>query len=102
MLTVSPTKIDLGNIPFGKPYNFYFTVKNTGLTPIQITKLWVGCSSCTKAKTDKDKLAEGECTKIDVVFTPGTLGPQKKNIQIQWNGSEVIKLEFTAESYAQS
>ena len=102
MLVASPSSIDLGRIPFGKPYSFYFTVQNTSSQPVEITKLFVGCSSCTKAQTTKAKLADGDCTKIDVVFTPGTIGPQRKNVQVQWNGNKVIKLEFTAESYAQS
>ncbi len=102
MLTITQSPLDLGNIPFGKAFPFSFTVTNTGKTPVEITKLWVGCSSCTKASTTKAKLAEGECTTINVVFTPGTIGPQKKNVQVQWNGNQVVKLEFTAESYAQS
>jgi len=100
MLVASPATIDLGKIKFGKPTSFNFTVKNDGNTPVQITKLWVGCSSCTKAECKKAMLADGECTTIDVVFTPGTIGQQRKNVQVQWNGNQVIKLEFTAESYA--
>lgn len=100
MLTASPTSINLGSIPFGKPKEFSFTVKNEGKVPVQITKLWVGCSSCTKATAKKAMLADGECTTIDVIFTPGTVGTQNKNVQVQWNGNKVIKLEFTAESYA--
>lgn len=99
MLSISPTFLDLGRIPFGKPTHFQFDVKNTGKVPLQITKLWVGCSSCTTASCRKAKLADGECTTIDVTFTPGTKGPQKKNVQVQWNGNQVIKLEFVAESY---
>jgi len=102
MLVASPSTIDLGRIPFGRPVPFSFTVRNTGQVPVEITKLWVGCSSCTKAETKKAMLADGECTTIDVVFTPGSIGAQKKNVQVQWNGNQVIKLEFTAESYAQS
>lgn len=100
MLTINPTSLDLGRIPFGKPTHFQFDVKNAGKVPVQITKLWVGCSSCTKASCRKAMLADGECTTIDVTFTPGTIGTQRKNVQVQWNGNEVIKLEFTAESYA--
>lgn len=100
MLTATPTSIDLGRIPFGKANTFHFTVTNNGKVPIQITKLWVGCSSCTKASARKAMLADGECTTIDVIFTPGSVGKQNKNVQVQWNGNQVIKLEFTAESYA--
>jgi hypothetical protein len=100
MLTASPTSINLGSIPFGKPHKFQFTVKNEGCEPIQITKLWVGCSSCTKAEVKKAMLADGECTTVDVTFTPGSIGIQNKNVQVQWNEDKVIKLSFTAESYA--
>lgn len=102
MLVATPSTIDLGNILFGKANNFSFTVTNTGKVPIQITKLWVGCSSCTKATCRKAMLADGQCTTIDVVFTPGSIGQQKKNVQVQWNENQTIKLEFTANSYAQS
>lgn len=100
MLTTKDSPIDLGDIPFGKPTNFSFTVKNEGRVPIEITKLWVGCASCTKATTHKAKLADGECTTINVVFTPGTIGKQQKNVQVQWNGNQVLRLDFTANSYA--
>lgn len=99
MLTTIQSPIDLGQVKFGKTVKFSFDVKNSGKVPIQITKLWVGCSSCTKASTRKAMLADGECTTVDVEFTPGSIGPQRKNVQIQWNGNQVLKLEFTATSY---
>jgi len=99
MLTTTESPIDLGLIKFGKPKSFSFQVRNCGNFPIQITKLWVGCSSCTTAVVRKAMLAEGECTTVDVVFTPGTLGAQRKYVQVQWNGLKVLKLEFTATSY---
>lgn len=99
MLTTTQSPINLGDIKFGKTVKFSFDVKNCGQQPIEITKLWVGCSSCTKATTRKVRLADGECSTVDVEFTPGSLGPQNKSVQIQWNGNQVLKLEFTANSH---
>lgn len=99
MLTTTQSPLNLGNVKFGKPVKFSFDVKNSGHQPIQITKLWVGCSACTTATTKKVMLADGECTTINVVFTPGSIGNQNKNVQVQWNGNQVLKLEFTAVSY---
>lgn len=99
MLITTQSPIDLGQVKFGKPVNFSFDVKNTGNRPLQITKLWVGCSACTKATAKKIMIVDGGCTTIDVVFTPGSLGPQNKTVQVQWDGNQVLKLEFTAVAY---
>ena len=99
MLVVNEPTKDLGRIRFGKPHNFTYHIKNTGTTWAEITKLVVGCTSCTKAHTTKTKLSPGEETIIDVIFTPGSIGPQKKFILVRWDNANEIKLSFTAESH---
>ena len=88
---------DLGSIKFGKPHIFTFTVKAT--TPCEITKLVVGCGSCTKATINKTKLQPEENIDINVIFTPGSTGKQTKHITVRYDADSVLKLEFTADVY---
>lgn len=99
MLVVNEPTKNLGRIKFGKAFPFTYSVKNTGTSPLEITKLVVGCTSCTKANTAKTKLAPGEESQIDVVFTPGSIGTQKKFVIVRWDNVNELKLSFTAESY---
>lgn len=99
MLTTTQSPLNLGQVQFGKPIDFSFEVRNTGNRPLQITKLWVGCASCTTARVSKAMLAENECAQVNVTFTPGSIGTQNKTVQIQWDGNKVLKLEFTAISH---
>jgi hypothetical protein len=99
MLVTTISNKDLGSIQFGKPHGFIFPVQNSGSLPIEITKIIVGCGSCTTAVSAKNKLAAGESTDIRVTFTPGSLGKQKKHLDVEWNRSQNLRLTFTAESY---
>jgi len=99
MLVTSVPEKDLGRVRFGKPNGFTFPVQNDGTHSLEITKTIVSCGSCTTAVAAKKKLAAGESTDIRVTFTPGSLGKQKKHVDIVWNGSQVLRLVFTAESY---
>ena len=85
---------------FGKPNGFSFIVKNDTITNLEINKLIVGCGSCTKASTSKVLLKPNEETTIDVVFTPGSTGPQKKHVTVNYDNNQALRLEFTAEVYA--
>lgn len=98
LVAQEPTK-SLGKVKFGKPTNFSYCLENTGDRTIEINKLIVGCNSCTKAYTKKTSLKSGESTTIEVTFTPGSLGEQKKWITVRWNETQDLKLSFTADSY---
>lgn len=87
---------DLGRIKFGKPYSFKYILKNNGNKELKITKLSVGCTSCTKASTTTDRLGPTEETTINVVFTPGTVGRNRKNINVAYDDTS-LKLEFIAD-----
>jgi hypothetical protein len=100
MLTTSEHTKNLGRLKFGRPTGFNFQVKNETTRQIEITKLVVGCGSCTKANIVKTKLQPEEEATIDVVFTPGSTGPQKKHITVKYDANSVLRLEFTAEVYA--
>lgn len=99
MLNAVEQSKSLGSIKKGAPYSFKFTVYNEGAFPITITKIAVGCGSCTKASTAKTLLNPKESTDVNVVFTPGVAGPQNKYVNVYWNKDNVLKLTFTADSY---
>lgn len=90
---------DLGRIRFGQPHVFSFEVTNEGPNPVELVKIVTGCTSCTKASTPTKRLDIGQKATINVTFTPGTLGKQKKVVNIYTSDSNVSKFEFTAESY---
>lgn len=92
--TTEPTK-DLGKLKYGLPHAFNYFLTNQSSEPITIDKIIVGCGSCTTAQMRKTNLAPGESTLIEAVYTPGSTGNQRKNIQVKY-GNEVLKLEFTA------
>ena len=99
LTTQEPTK-NLGRLKYGKATGFLFNILNASQTDAEITKIVVGCGSCTKASTLKTKLGPNESTDINVVFTPGSTGAQKKHITVRYNADSVLTLEFTADVYA--
>ena len=100
MLVTKESIKELNRIKYGKPVSFTYRVKNETGTPLEINKLIVGCGSCTKATTNKTNLAPDEEIDINVVFTPGSTGPQKKHVTVRYNEDMILKLEFTADVYA--
>lgn len=99
LISHEPTR-DLGSLKFGKPNTFTFLVKNDGTDQLEITKLVVGCGSCTTATTHKTKLEPQEEIPINVTFTPGRTGKQTKHVTVRYNADSTLKLEFTADVYA--
>lgn len=99
MLITNQPKKDLGKIKFGQPHSFTYEVTNTGDAPLEISKIVVGCNSCTKASTSKTKLKPEEASTINVTFTPGSIGSQKKFLVVKWNETQRLELSFIAESY---
>jgi hypothetical protein len=99
MLVANEPIKNLGKVKFGKPHAFTFCVQNIGNGIIEITKIQVGCGSCTTAHVKNTHLRSGESTDINVVFTPGSTGEQKKFITVKWNNINDLKLSFTADSY---
>lgn len=96
MLVPTEQTIDLGNLRFGKPHSFIYTVKNNSSTVIKINRMIVGCQSCTKASTSQSTIKPGEIGIINVTYTPGKTGKSKKDIQIVYNTTEILRLDFKA------
>ena len=96
--SIEQTK-DIGQVKFGQPTSFSFNVTNSGPNPLEITKVAVGCQSCTKASVLDKRLQPGASTEVNVIFTPGSLGKQNKFINVEWDRRDTLRLTFTAESY---
>lgn len=96
MLKVKNQEIDLGNLRFGNPHNFFFEVSNDSKDTIYITKIILGCNACTRASMEKSSVAPGETVKLNVTFTPGSTGINNKSITIVYSGTSQIKLKFKA------
>ena len=84
MLVPDNKEMHLGNLKFGQPYNFKYSLKNTSAEEVKITKLIVGCSSCTTANTSNSIVAPGESTDINVTFTPGSTGATTKAVNVSY------------------
>lgn len=87
---------NLGALKFGKPYKFNFIVKNEGGKGVNVTKLSVGCTSCTKAEMKNKYIGPAEEGIIDIEFTPGVLGKNRKSVTLVTDDGN-LKMEFTAD-----
>lgn len=94
MLTVDKQEIDLGNLKYGKGYNFKYNLYNNSSNIININKIVKGCGSCTKAFIDKNIIKPNESAVINVEFTPGSTGINRKTIQVLYNSSDNLILSF--------
>ena len=97
-LLVQPTTHDFGEITQGDKVTHVFILTNNGGDLLIIEKVQASCG-CTAANPDKNELAPGESTNLEVVFnSAGRNGAQKKNITIKSNDPEnpLVKLVVTA------
>lgn len=86
----------MGTIKFGLKHSFKLLVRNDSQKDMTLNRLTVGCTSCTKAATSKRHLSPSEIAVIDVEFTPGVLGPQKKSVTLSYDDTS-LRLEFIAD-----
>jgi len=96
--TKEPLK-DLGKIKIKETKGFSYDITNESPKTVTIDKVTVGCGSCTKAHLLKKFIEPNGMQQLKVSFTPGTTGPQKKYVNIRYNETESLKVEFTAEVY---
>lgn len=98
MLVADTPNIDLGSIKFGKPLKFTYTIRNTGDKDVKIKKLSVGCGSCTVATIQPDLVKASSQGTVNVTFTPGSIGIQKKWVDVLYDNTS-LRLEFRGESH---
>ena len=86
--------IDLGTLQQNKKHNFVALVRNDKNFPITVTRIKVGCSSCTEATIRKFTIQPKEDVLMDVKYTPFTVGPHDKYIKVYYTENNV-PLEYT-------
>lgn len=100
MLVANQQELDLGRLKFGQPYSFKYVLTNKSDSEVKITKLVVGCASCTKAYTETPIVRAGGSTEVNATFTPGSTGPANKNISVAYttggHPSAALILKFRA------
>lgn len=96
-LLVQPTEHEFGTIIQGDKVTYVFVLTNNGGDLLTILNVQTSCG-CTAAKPEKNELAPGESTNLEVTFnSAGRYGAQKKNITIESNDPEnqLMKLTIT-------
>jgi len=79
---------DFGDIKQGEKVNHVFVLTNSGGDLLTITNVRASCG-CTAALPEKNDLAPGESTNLNVTFnSAGRSGKQKKLIRIESNDPE--------------
>jgi len=97
-LLVQPSTHDFGEITQGEKVTHVFVLTNNGGDLLIIEKVQASCG-CTAANPEKNELAPGESTNLEVIFnSAGRHGAQKKNITLKSNDPEnpLVKLIITA------
>ena len=69
-LSIDDTEFFFGFAPQNAKITHTFVLTNTGTDTVKITKVIPGCG-CTKAPLEKDVLAAGESTNLEIIFSTG-------------------------------
>lgn len=96
-LLVQPMKYDFGTVTQGETVTHSFILTNNGGDLLKIIHVQTSCG-CTAATPERNELAPGESTNLEVTFnSTGRYGAQKKNITIKSNDPEnpLLKLTLT-------
>lgn len=96
-LAISETEFDFGYVPQKAKVTHVYWLKSVGDDMLRILKVVPGCG-CTKAPIEKDTLAAGDSTSLEVTFnTKGYNGQVTKSPQIQTNAeTATTRIHFTA------
>ncbi len=93
-ITTQVSEYNFGTIVQGQKVHYDFYVTNSGGDLLKIENVRASCG-CTVAKPDKNQLAPGEGTKINVTFnSAGKMGPQVKSIYVMSNDPDEPTLTF--------
>jgi len=87
-LVLQQNEHDFGNIVQGKEVSHTFVLTNSGGDLLKIISVRPSCG-CTAALPEKNELAPGESTNLNVKFnSAGRFGKQKKIVRIESNDPE--------------
>ncbi len=70
-LTLPETSFDFGYVPQHAKVSHVFWLKSTGDDSLKILKVIPGCG-CTQVPLEKQELAAGDSTKLEVIFSTGS------------------------------
>ena len=89
-LSFSRTRINIGSVPIsaGSP-EFVFQYKNTGESPLIISRLSPGCP-CVVTEYSTDPVAPGDSATFKVRYNPPHTGPFDQRITVLSNGSTPV------------
>ncbi len=88
-LTVEETTYNFGNINEADGLaNHVFTIKNTGNSPLVITRVTASCG-CARPEWSKEPIAPGKTGELKIIFDPkGRPGPFYKTVSVYSNGNK--------------
>jgi len=97
-VTVPEDTFDFGRVPQGSSIAHGFWLKSTGGDTLKISDVKPGCG-CTKAPLDKNVLAAGDSTLVNVIFSTGHYSSTvRKSARILSNAAgNVPRLSFSAD-----
>jgi hypothetical protein len=95
-LVLKETEHDFSMIPQGKPVYYFFTIVNTGITPLKLDDVHASCG-CTTPEWSRDPIAAGANAQIKVGYNAAAEGTFEKYITITYNAtqSKTIKIKGT-------
>lgn len=86
--------IDLGTLQQNKKHKFSALVRNDKNFPIKVTRIKVGCSSCTEATIKKYDIQPNEDVLMDISYKPFSVGSHDKAITVYYTENNV-DLQYT-------
>lgn len=94
-MKVNQQMIDLGTVGLEKERKFNYLITNDSDKEVKVTKLTVGCNSCTKAMLNMPLLSPGQSAPIEVIFTPNSTGVNIKSVNIDYEQGGVHMPVYT-------
>jgi len=91
VLLVKETLHDFGKIPQGRPATYVFEIVNTGKVPLKLDNVQASCG-CTTPQWNKEDIAPGATSKINVGYNAYAEGAFEKTITIQYNQTQTKTL----------
>ena len=89
-LTFSRNTINIGSFPISSgPQEFVFQYKNTGESPLIISRLSPACP-CVVPEYSTDPLAPGDSATFKLRFTPPHTGPFDQMVSVFSNGVDPV------------
>ncbi len=96
VIAMKEMEYNFGKIPQGKPVTHTFVFTNTGKTAIALDNVQASCG-CTTPEWNKEKVAPGATSKINVGYNAANEGPFTKFITITYNGTQTKQVVIKGE-----